>query len=691
MSTSFAWTHRPVLRALCVLVLASLIAVGIPVVPPRAHAVPLPTTWWVDAVGGSDSNTGTDTVAPFKTITRALSVASAFDVVKIKPGLYNTANGETFPLSSYSVSLQSTDGTTTTIIDADYTNWAVYLWGPLLGTEVTGLTIRNGKNGGFSGILVQGNGVNTTDTPRIANNYIQGNESTVAAGAVYIYDNGPGTMKPRIEGNVFTDNSGITGGAISVGSHVSATIRNNTFIGNHASDGGAIFDNTQYGEQADIRDNIFKWNTAFRGGAIRYTGTATSTLTLSDNTFDSNVAYSYGGSLYFRDATVVMSGNDVSGSETTATYGTGGFAWSDESTITAFNNSIAGPGVLNTGAAWYVSGGQFRETNDTVFNSQEGLSAIYATGGADAQVTNCILWNPALASDVENVGSLSYSCVHDSAVATKGNTVGSGVFFSDPLFANPGAHTIDLAANSPCIDAGSNGSAPAVDFYGTIRPIDGDLDGVALADIGAFERKLDSLLTFSAPSVCNYGSAKVTGTLKNKLGAGVAGLPVLIEYSYDNWSTVAGSKTVTTNGSGAFSWTFAPTKKTYYRAQFKGDATRYGSNRVWRTVLPKVSLTKPSAASTMRYGRSYKVTGYLKPRHTAGTTPVVLRLWRYRSGKWRLQTKHYHAKVSSYSSYSKYSMSIKLPSRGKWRLKAYHAKDSLNAETLTTYRSVTVR
>ncbi len=60
---------------------------------------------------------------------------------------------------------------------------------------------------------------------------------------------------------------------------------------------------------------------------------------------------------------------------------------------------------------------------------------------------------------------------------------------------------------------------------------------------------------------------------------------------------------------GKFSWTFAPTQKTYYRAQFKGDATRLASNRITRTVLPRVYLPKPYAKSPQTYGRSYTLRG----------------------------------------------------------------------------------
>lgn len=108
-------------------------------------------------------------------------------------------------------------------------------------------------------------------------------------------------------------------------------------------------------------------------------------------------------------------------------------------------------------------------------------------------------------------------------------------------------------------------------------------------------------------------------------------------------------------------------------------------------AIPKLTLlSEPNAPTTMYKGKAKTISGYLKPRHTAGTFPVRIYKYRYVSGKWRSYG-YARGKASNYSTYTKYTKAFSLPYAGKWRLRAVAPADSLHATTYSTYDYVTVK
>ena len=66
---------------------------------------------------------------------------------------------------------------------------------------------------------------------------------------------------------------------------------------------------------------------------------------------------------------------------------------------------------------------------------------------------------------------------------------GTNDISADPLFVNPANNDYHLRGSSPAVDAGTNEGAPPTDFEDDPRPLDGNLDGVDVVDMGADEFK----------------------------------------------------------------------------------------------------------------------------------------------------------------------------------------------------------
>jgi hypothetical protein len=80
--------------------------------------------------------------------------------------------------------------------------------------------------------------------------------------------------------------------------------------------------------------------------------------------------------------------------------------------------------------------------------------------------------------------------------------------------------------------------------------------------------------------------------------------------------------------------------------------------------------SKPTAPLSMRRGVAFTSYGYII-RHTAGTSPVTLRFYRYKSGKY-VYYKSVTAKVSNVLGFSRYYRGTSVPYAGKWRVRAVH-------------------
>ncbi len=105
----------------------------------------------------------------------------------------------------------------------------------------------------------------------------------------------------------------------------------------------------------------------------------------------------------------------------------------------------------------------------------------------------------------------------------------------------------------------------------------------------------------------------------------------------------------------------------------------------------KASLTRPTLSTyTLRRGRTYTATGYLAPKHAAGTYPVRIRAYRKVNGTYRYYGSFRAKATNASTTRSKYTGYVKLPYAGAWRLDAFH-EDAPHLPTRSTFRYVTVR
>lgn len=227
----------------------------------------------------------------------------------------------------------------------------------------------------------------------------------------------------------------------------------------------------------------------------------------------------------------------------------------------------------------------------------------------------------------------------------------------------------------------------------------GDLDGDQRADVVTADCEGDTLSVFrsntgaaassmgmSGASIINYGK---TASLSAKLSSGGSPAPgrsVVFEKKISTgWARIA---TKTTSVDGIALVSVKPTAKTTYRARYAGSSSLRAAVAA-RTVSVRAYLSTPTGPSVAGRGRAFSVTGYLKPRHPSGARSVKLYCYRYEAGRWVLR-RTVMAVNKNYGSYTRFVVSLSLPSSGKWRIRAYHA-DTGHSAKYGGYRYVTVR
>ncbi|MDO9085044.1 MAG: choice-of-anchor Q domain-containing protein [Anaerolineaceae bacterium] len=264
------------------------------------------------------------------------------------------------------------------------------------------------------------------------------------------------------------------------------------------SGGGILVDSC--GENLWMSNLDFIGNSAYRGGAVNNQASSPMMMQLD---IKSNSAFEAGGGVYnATDSNPTIRESSFRGN--TATYG--GAIYNFENANKIVNSLISGNLATQAGGGVYNYFSSPEFTNVTLVSNYSGMQAsgggIYNLG-SDSRVkfVNSILYGnlPTQYSNDDGVMAVTYSDV-------QGGHSGIGNITGNPLFINPGVAQdkpspggdYQLTASSPCIDTGLNSAVTTPIIYlkdldGYQRIIDGDENGTATVDMGAYEYQQNTL------------------------------------------------------------------------------------------------------------------------------------------------------------------------------------------------------
>jgi hypothetical protein len=340
----------------------------------------------------------------------------------------------------------------------------------------------------------------------------QGSTSTVIDGASssgVFHVEGTVTMRDlHIKNGYAASGGGITNG---VGGNLTLEDVNITDNTAYATYGGGIRNN----DQLTLTRVFVAGNSALQTGGGIYNASG-STLTIEDSTFyrntvpDSGDAVQGGAIDNYDGAALTIRRTTFEGNRAPAGGGLFNDGLAMLTNVTFFNNQGTTTGGASGGAIFNVdwNPGVLRMWNVTIAMNESAIGGALMNSGTIDNLAHTIIAENT-GGDCSNIGTVNAGNEHfnldgDGSCATYGIfTDPSDMTSTDPdllpLADNGGlTETMALAPGSPAIDAGgtctSGGSPLLTDQRGWSRTIDGDGDGAATCDLGAYEATIDLFL-----------------------------------------------------------------------------------------------------------------------------------------------------------------------------------------------------
>lgn len=272
-----------------------------------------------------------------------------------------------------------------------------------------------------------------------------------------------------------------------------------------SAEGGGV-----YSEDADLdlqecrirRSDVARPSARVRGGGVYLAGRGRIERCLIE---DNHAPRGGGGGLALQETaattTFVVEGNRFVGNRTDQTGG-GLVIYNTASAEIVLRSNVFVDNEANVrGGAIHVAGGSGNDVlrlmhNTLIGNRSPQGAAIRYEARRPAFFANGIVYHH---ESAESAISDQFDTLEFATSVIEGGRPGPGVFDVDPriVASRSDAH---LQMDSPCIDAADEllGESEDYDFDGDLRGIDGDGDGIGIADIGADEMRREVAARYGA-------------------------------------------------------------------------------------------------------------------------------------------------------------------------------------------------
>jgi hypothetical protein len=352
------------------------------------------------------------------------------DTINFDPSLTGTITLTTGQLPAITDNLTVTGpGAANLTISGNHAS-RVFLIADGVTVMISDLTISNGS------IIGDGGGIsNNGGTLTITNSTLSNNSVTGFGGGIFNDGIADRAAKLTITNSTLSNNFAGLGAGIS-NEFGTMTITNSTLSNNFAQEGGGIWNN---------------------GG----------TMTITNSTLSNNSAFTIGGGIFNAGPAMItnstLSGNSVI---SVSGVGDGGGIWHNFDMLTITNSTLSN----NLGGGFRNNGGTVNFKNSIVANNPSGGDCasfgIFKASGVNFSTDGSCSGFTQVTPAQLNLGPLQ-----DNGGPTKTHALLSG--------------SVAIDAVMDCTDVA--GSPVTQDQRGVMRPMDGDSDGIAQCDVGAYE------------------------------------------------------------------------------------------------------------------------------------------------------------------------------------------------------------